>query len=178
MFKHYISLFIFSLLLSVPSFGETFQEFSMGVSRYAIDVDQKEGIQRVDESSGAIFTMGAYRHLSRKSAWGVAVEYTFPLSRDEDLPGSGRIVGFRALNYLRSLSSTTSVELYAGAAQYEWRQTANGYLFGLAYRHALLGQNVGLVLDAKYYQDLAFDSGEGDDIVDGFHSSLKFFYRF
>lgn len=177
--KRMVLVFLFFMGFSLPSAAETFYEFSLGASRYALDVTQKRGTAREDNSLGVIYTLGAYRHLSTKSAWGVAIEYNFPLSREEDLPGSGRIIGFRALNYLRSVGANSSVEAYAGAAQYEWSKTANGYLLGLAFRQALLGQNVGLVVDAKYYQDLAFDNpAVGDDIVDGYHTSLKLFYRF
>lgn len=167
------------ICLAGTAVAETFYEFSLGGGQLALDVDQKRGgLQIEDNSTTTSFALGAYRHSSNKSAWGAVIEYTLPISRDEDLPGSGRIVGFRAINYLRYIGENASLEAYAGAAQYEWRETANGYLFGLAYHYNLFGQKAGLLADFKYYQDLSFDSAEGDDIVDGFNSSLKLFYRF
>ncbi|MFL0804802.1 MAG: hypothetical protein K6L81_13885 [Agarilytica sp.] len=165
-------------LMCLPVSAESFYEFSLGGSKLALDIDQKRGTQYEDNASAAVFALGAYRHASTKSAWGAVIEYTLPVSREEGLPGSGRLVGFRVLNYLRYIGDDASVEAYAGAAQYEWQKTANGYLFGMSYKYGLLGQNVGLIVDLKYYQDLAFDSALGDDIVDGYQSSLKLFYRF
>ncbi len=172
-----ISLLLFGLIC-LPVSAESFYEFSLGASKFALDVDQKRGTQEEDDSTAATFSLGAYRHASTKSAWGAVIEYSLPVSRDESLPGSGRLVGFRVLNYLRYIGDEASLEAYAGAAQYEWQKTANGYLLGLSYKHGLLGQNIGVIVDVKYYQDLAFDSALGDDIVDGYQSSLKLFYRF
>ncbi|MFL0801930.1 MAG: hypothetical protein K6L80_15890 [Agarilytica sp.] len=160
-------------------FSESFYEFSFGGSKLALDIDQKRSVQREDNSTAATFSLGAYRHASTKSALGAVIEYTLPVRREEILPGSGRLVGFRVLNYLRYIGDEASVEAYAGAAQYQWHKTANGYLLGVSYKHGLLGQNIGLIADFKYYQDLAYDFDGGNDIiVDGFNSSLKLFYRF
>ncbi len=158
--------------------AETFYEASVGVSRYALDIVSKRGPTFEDTSTGVIGTIAAYRQTSPRSAWGAAIEYTSPIGREDDLLGSGKILGFRVLNYLRDVGGGTSVELYAGAAQFDWERTANGYLLGLAVRYNLYKDKAGLTLDSKYYQDLAYDSDNGDEIVDGYHSSLKFFYRF
>ncbi len=167
-------------VFSLSSLAETFYEVSIGAGQLALDIDQKRGAGQIeDDSSVASFAIAAYRHSSSKTAWGAVIEYSLPISREDDLPGSGRIVGFRPLNYLRNISDNASLEVYAGAAQYQWRQTANGYLFGLAYRYNLFGQKAGLVADFKYYQDLSYDFESGSDIiVDGFNSNLKLFYRF
>ncbi len=165
--------------ICMPVSAESFYEFSLGGSQLALDIDQKRSAQREDDSTAATFALGAYRHASTKSAWGAVIEYTLPVSREEALPGSGRLLGFRVLNYLRYIGDEASIEAYVGAAQYNWQKTANGYLFGVSYKYGLLGQNVGLIADFKYYQDLAYDFDGGNDIiVDGFNSSLKLFYRF
>lgn len=158
--------------------AETDFEISAGVSQFAIDVDQKFGTQIEDNSTATSYSFAAYRHISNEAAWGAAIEYTLPLGRDNSLPGSGRLIGFRVINYLGQISEKTSFEAYAGFARYDWIKTANGYLFGLAYRYDIFGENTGIMFDAKYYQDLAYDSPQGDDIVDGFNTSIKLFYRF
>ncbi len=159
--------------------AESFFEASVGVSQYALDIVSKRGPTYEDTSTGLIGTIAAYRQTSSRTAWGAAIEYTSPMGRDDDLFGSGKIIGFRVLNYLRDVGRGTSIELYAGAAQFDWERTANGYLFGLSFRYNLYRDKAGITLDSKYYQDLAYDNSlSGDEIVDGYHSSLKFFYRF
>jgi len=106
------------------------------------------------------------------------LEYSLPIGRDSALPGSGQLIGFRPINYLVKYGEKSAIEYYAGVGQFDWRKTANGYYFGFNYRYNIFSDNSGIMADFKYYQDLAFDSAEGDDIVDGFNSSFKFYYTF
>ncbi len=174
--KHAV-VFIFAGL-PAGAWCETFYELAVGASRYSLSITRKRGEDFKDESDALNISLGAYRSASEKSAWGAVIEYIRPVGREDELPGDGSILGFRPLNYLRYVGGNTNVELYAGAAQYEWRKTANGYYFGTSIRYEMLDNRLGLGLDVKYYQDLAFDSPEGDDIVDGFNPGLKLFYRF
>lgn len=160
------------------AFAETSYEVTVGISQFALDVDQKFGTQVEDDSSAASFSFAAYRESTENSAWGAVLEYSLPVGRDKNLPGNGHIVSFRPVNYLFHIDNKSSIEPYAGLAQYNWIKKANGYVFGFAYRYKLFGESAGLMADFKYYQDLAYDSPQGDDIVDGFNSSLKFFYHF
>jgi len=160
------------------SWSETFYELSVGAGKHLLSVTRKRGEDVKDESQVINFSFGAYRSASEKSAWGGVIEYIMPVGREGGLPGGGEILAFRPLNYLRYIGTNASIELYAGAAQYEWSKTTNGYYFGTSIRYELLDHRLGIGVDIKYYQDLAVDSPEGDDIVDGFNPSVKLFHRF
>jgi len=176
------------LCFSTDSLAETHYEFTIGGGVYALDVDQKFGDQIEDDSSVTSISFGVYRDsgseestdetLDEQSFWGAVIEYSMPLGRDDNLPGNGQMIAFRPVNYLMLLDESSSMEFYAGIAQFDWIKTANGYLFGFNYRYNLFGESSGLMADFKYYQDLAYDSPQGDDIVDGFQSSIKFYYQF
>ena len=170
-------LLVWLLFVSVQTKAETFYELAAGGSKFALDITRKRGETFADDSQALNVSLGAYRRSSVKSAWGGVIEFSKPIDRD-DLFGNGQILGFRPLNYLRQLNKHTSIEFYAGAAQYDWRKTANGYYFGTSARYTFSESNFAIGLDVKYYQDLAFDSAEGDDIVDGYNTGLKVFYRF
>ncbi|WP_158658069.1 hypothetical protein [Agarilytica rhodophyticola] len=172
----FIFLLCLMCIISVVR-AETFYEASVGVSRMALDITQKRGPAFEDNSNAINIAIGAYRQSNEKSAWGGVVEYIGPIGRD-DLPGSGRLIGFRPLNYLRNMGRNISYELYAGAAQYDWRKAANGYYGGFNLRYEIFDNRLGLAVDVKYFQDLAFDSPQGDDIVDGFNTGIKLIYRF
>ena len=158
--------------------ADTLFEATAGFSQLALDVDQKRGTQIEDDSNAASFSFGAYRSSTDSTYWGAVIEVSSAIGRDDDLPGSGRLIGFRVADYLSIINENSSYELYAGFAQFDWIRKANGYYLGGNYRYDLFGDNSGLMFDAKYYQDLAYDSAQGDDIVDGFQTSLKFYYRF
>lgn len=165
-------------LLSASVSSESFFEIGAGGSRLALDIVSKRGETFADDTSAANFSIGAYRQSTENSAWGGVIEYTVPTARD-DLPGNGEILGLRPINFLYYIGGSASIEFYGGAAQYHWRKTANGYYFGSNFRYEFYGNRLGLGLDVKYYQDLAIDLPEvGDEIVDGFNTGLKLFYRF
>jgi len=173
-----LTLWLILILISNVAIAEIKFEATGGISRYALDVDQKFGRQIEDDSTAASFSFGAYRSSSNDTYWGAVLEYSLPIGRNSGLPGNGQLIGFRPVNYLVKYSEKSSVEYYAGIGQFDWRKTANGYYFGFNYRYNLFGDNSGVMADFKYYQDLAFDSVEGDDIVDGFNSSFKFYYNY
>lgn len=158
--------------------AESFFELSTGVSKLALDVDQKRGTQIEDNSTALNVSIGAYRASTETSYWGAVIEVSSAISRDSNLPGSGKLIGFRFVDYLKKITEKSSFEVYAGFAQFDWKKKANGYYFGANYRYDAFSKNSGLMLESKYYQDLAYDSPEGDDIVDGFQTSLKYYYQF
>ncbi len=177
-----ISFIIISLCATNVA-AESFFEVSAGPSRLALDIFRKRLENFADDSNAMNMSVGAYRHSTDASAWGAVIDYTVPIGRESSLPGDGTILTFRPLNYLRYLGWNTSLELYAGAAQYEWRRTANGYVFGTSIRYEFESSNVSIGFDAKYFQDLAHDAtGENgdseDNIVDGFNTGVRLFYRF
>ncbi len=165
-------------LSSASIAADTFYEVSTGIGQLAIDVDQKRGQQIEDNSKVANLGFGAYRMTSPNSAWGTALELAVPIGRDEALPGSGKIIALRVADYWYRFNDSNSIEVYAGFAQFDWKKKANGYYTGANYRYNVFGKNAGLMLEAKYYQDLAYDSPEGDDVVDGFNTSIKLFLQF
>jgi len=171
-------LVLFMTTLSYQVSAETLFELTAGVGQFALDVDQKRGQQIEDNSTALNFSAAAYRASSDVSYWGAVFEISSGISRDENLPGSGRLIGFRFADYLRKLNDHSSIEVYAGLAQFDWIKKANGYYFGVNYRYALFTEGSGLMIESKYYQDLAYDSPQGDDIVDGFQTSIKYFYQF
>lgn len=173
-----IGLFLICYTHCTLAFAESFFELSTGVSKLALDVDQKRGTQIEDNSTAINLSIGAYRASTESSYWGAVIEISSAINRDGNLPGNGRLIGFRFADYLRKINDNSSVELYAGFAQFNWKKKANGYYFGTSYRYDLFSKGSGLMFDAKYYQDLAYDSPQGDDIVDGFQISLKFYYQF
>ncbi|MBV1911573.1 MAG: hypothetical protein KUG78_19940 [Kangiellaceae bacterium] len=171
-------LVLLSALL-IPSIqADTLFEVTAGAGQYSLDVDSKRGTQLEDDSTATNFSIGAYRSTTANSSWGAVLEVSSAISREDDLPGSGRMIGFRFADYLSQINDSSSYELYAGFAQFDWLKKANGYYFGANYRYNLFGEHSGLMIDGKYYQDLAYDSPTGDDIVDGFQTSVKFYYRF
>lgn len=177
-----LSVFIAALLpLNVSA--DSFFEVSAGPSRYALDIFRKRLQNFADDSNAFNMSVAAYRHSSDVSAWGAVIDYTVPIGRDSSLPGDGTMLTFRPLNYLRYIGWNTSLELYAGAAQYEWRRTANGYVFGTSIRYEFESSNVSVGFDAKYFQDLSHDAtnvdGDTEDnIVDGFNTGFRVYYRF
>ncbi len=158
--------------------AETTFELAGGFGQYALDVDSKRGVQIEDDSDALNFSVAAYRSSTAATSWGAVIEVSTPSSRDDALPGSGRMLGFRFADYLSQINENSAYELYFGFAQFDWLKKANGYYLGANYRYDVFGEKSGLMLDAKYYQDLAYDSPTGDDIVDGFQTTLKLYYQF
>ena len=158
--------------------AETTFELAGGLGQYALDIDSKRGIQVEDDSDAFNFSVAAYRTSTETTSWGAVFEVSTPSGRNDALPGSGRILGFRFADYLSQINENSAYEVYMGFAQFDWLKKANGYYLGANYRYNLFGEKSGLMIDAKYYQDLAYDSPTGDDIVDGFQTTLKFYYQF
>lgn len=176
-------IFLLTSLLATHATAESFFEVAVGPSRLALDIFRKRLENFADDSNAMNMSVAAYRHASDTSAWGAVIDYTVPIGRDSSLPGDGTMLTFRPLNYLRYVGWNTSVELYAGAAQYEWRRTANGYVFGTSIRYEFESSNLSVGFDAKYFQDLSHDAtGENgdseDNIVDGFNTGVRLYYRF
>lgn len=158
--------------------AETTFELAGGLGQYALDIDSKRGIQIEDDSDAFNFSVAAYRTSTATTSWGAVFEVSTPSGRDDSLPGSGRMLGFRFADYLSQINENSAYEVYFGFAQFDWLKKANGYYLGANYRYDLFGEKSGLMLDTKYYQDLAYDSPTGDDIVDGFQTTLKFYFQF
>ena len=180
MINSYKTLLVLCTLLLVNNKAQAEVKFEVtgGVTRYILEVNQKFGTRIEDHSNASNFSFGVYRSSTEDTSWGAVLEYILPIGRDSDLPGNGQLLGFRPINYLIKYSKKSSVEYYAGVAQYDWRKTANGYYFGFDYRYNLFNDNSGIMADFKYYRDLAFDSIEGDDIVDGYSAGFKLYYNF
>ncbi len=179
------SLYKFLLLLvsscsflANETYAETTFELAGGLGQYALDVDSKRGTQVEDDSDAFNFSVAAYRTSTATTSWGAVFELSTPSGRNDALPGSGRMIGFRFADYLSQINENSAYEVYMGFAQFDWLKKANGYYLGANYRYNLFGKKSGLMIDAKYYQDLAYDSPTGDDIVDGFQTTLKFYYQF
>lgn len=161
------------------SHAETFYEVGAGVGRYDLDITTRlQGDEDFfDESTVINLSLAAYRQFGDRAAFGAVVEYNIPSGRDE-LAGTGEVLGFRPVNVLVYISKSTSVEFYGGAAQYDWRKTANGYYVGSNIRYDFADTGFGAAFDLKYYWDLNVDSAANDDIIVGFYPLLKLFYRF
>ncbi|VUD56452.1 hypothetical protein TDB9533_02107 [Thalassocella blandensis] len=169
-----------SLLVAGGVSAASFFEVGVGAHSYDLEISPRNApIVWVDDSQALNLSIAAYRKSSEKTAWGAAIEISSPQGRDEELPGSGRILSFRPVNFQLLVSQHFTAEFYAGVAQYDWLKKANGYIFGTSLRYQF-GENsrMGLALDGKYYMELAYDSGQGDDFVNGFNPGVKFFYRF
>ena len=173
------TLLLGCVLAGEDVFAETFYEVSATGGQRQLDVFRKQAPQVEDDANFLGLAVAAYRKLNEKSAWGGVIEIILPLDREVDV-GSGKIIGFRPVNYLRTWTDSFSSELYFGAAQYSWINNASGYYLGTNVRYSFAGaRRYALALDYKYYQDLAHDGGPGgDQIVDGPSVGLSFFYRF
>jgi hypothetical protein len=178
LYKFLLPLVVSSIFLVNETIAETTFELTGGFGQYALDVDSKRGLQVEDESNAFNISVAAYRSSTATTSWGAVFEVSAPSGRDTSLPGSGRMLGFRFADYLSQINENSAYEIYAGFAQFDWLKKANGYYLGANYRYDLFGEKSGLMLDAKYYQDLAYDSPTGDDIVDGFQTTLKYYYQF
>jgi hypothetical protein len=168
---------ILSLLFACSSYADTFFELTLGVGKYELDVTEKRGIDFEDDFNGTNIGFAAYRFISDKSAWGAAIDVVNPSARDSHF-GSGRIIGFRPVNYLRRWHDFFVSELFFGVAQYDGDQKAYGYYLGANARYSPVNLPFSVGIEYRYYQDLAYDSALGDKIVDGPSVSLSLNYRF
>lgn len=157
--------------------ADSFLEIGVGAGQYQLDGSEKTGIRFADDFTATEVSLGAYRVAGKKSAWGAVIEYAEAGSRDIEF-GSGNIVGFRPVNYLYMWSDRLELEFFAGAAQYDGERTATGYYLGGNARFNIPKTSLAASLGVKYFQDLNYDTGAGDLIVDGPAFNAKLFYRF
>jgi hypothetical protein len=154
-------------------------EMAMTAGNQQIEVFRKHAPREFAHTSFVGASIGAYRALSDKASLGAVIELTEPTGRDNTI-GSGRIIALRPVNYLYAWSPRVATEAYFGMAQYDWISKASGYYFGANARYSLSNNGqFSLLIDAKYYSDLAHDGGPGgDQIVGGASLGLGFLYRF
>lgn len=139
---------------------------------------QNRGSSTKDKHTSLGAGIGIYRASTQSTSYGFVVEISQPISRD-DLPGSGKIIGVRPINYLKQYSTHWSQEIYGGFAQYEWIKSAGGYYLGSNIRYRLANAPLSVALDLKYYQDLNYDDSEFDDLIaQGFNSGITLIYNF
>ena len=139
---------------------------------------QNRGLDTKDKHTSLGAGIGIYRASSDNTSYGFVVEISQPIARD-DLPGSGRIIGVRPINYLKKYSTRWSQEIYGGFAQYEWIKSAGGYYLGSNVRYQLSNTSLSVAFDLKYYQDLNYDDPEFDDLIaQGFNSGITLIYNF
>ena len=168
---------LLSLLFACSSLADTFFELTLGAGKYELDVTEKRGVDFEDNFNGINLGFAAYRSISDKSAWGMAIDVVNPSARDSKF-GSGRIIGFRPVNYLRRWHDLFVSELFFGVAQYNGDRKANGYYLGANARYSPVNIPFSVGVEYRYYQDLAYDTSLGDRIVDGPSVSLSLKYRF
>ncbi len=159
--------------------AESFFEIAVAGGERQLDIFRKEAPDDVDDASYIGLSLAAYRKTGEKSAWGGVIEVLKPIGRDSTV-GSGRVLGFRPVNYLLDWNQWLTTELFMGAAQYNWIKNASGYYFGTNVRIRFGHQERYAVgLDYKYFQDLAHDGGPGgDQIIDGPSVAIQLHYRF
>ncbi len=170
-------IFTFILLISsTATFAdETHYEIQINSHALNLDISEKRGPRYSDDFINAGFVLGAYRDVTRNTAWGAVVEYTQEVNRDAPF-GDGDILGFRPVNYLRQINDTFAAEIFLGAAQYNWEKTARGYYFGGNIRWKL-HPSMSLSLDYRFHQDMAYDSPLGDVIIQGTSVGLAWVFH-
>lgn len=173
----FLHLFFLSALFFIChcANADTHFEIQLSAQKLNLSIDEKRGPAFADTSNHAGIALAAYRQAGRYSKFGAVIEYSHPLGRDAEL-GSGKMAGFRPLNFLYTFNEKWDAELYLGAAQYEWEKTARGYYIGGNWRYKM--SVFTLAADYRYYQDLAYDSPDGDIIVDGSGLSMKIIFDF
>ena len=153
-------------------------EMAATAGSQSIEIFRKGAPREFAHTEFVGLSMGAYRAVSDRVSWGAVAEFTAPVGRDNTI-GSGRILALRPVNFLYDWTHQVATEAYFGMAQYDWIDKASGYYFGANARYAIDGaRRFTLLLDAKYYSDLAHDGGPGgDQIVGGPSFGLGFLYR-
>ncbi|MDZ7923215.1 MAG: hypothetical protein U5M23_03980 [Marinagarivorans sp.] len=153
-------------------------EMAATTGRQQIEVFRKGAPRELAHTEFVGVSMGAYRAVSDRVSWGAVAELTEPVGRDNAI-GSGRILALRPVNFLYYWTPRAATEAYFGVARYDWINKASGYCFGANARYSMgdMGRFT-LLLDAKYYSDLAHDGGPGgDQIVGGPSFGFGFLYR-
>ena len=159
--------------------SDSFFEVSIAGGERQLGIFRKSAAADTDDAAYLGLALAAYRKSSDKTSWGGVIEILDPIGRDNTI-GSGRILGFRPVNYLVDWNQWLSMELFMGAAQYNWINNASGYYLGGNMRlrfgdHGRYALGVGY----KYFQDLAHDGGPGgDQIIDGPALGVQLHYRF
>lgn len=149
----------------------------VGFSQVSLDIEEKRGPDFSDDFSTIRFGLGAYRWASEKSSWGFVVEFENASGRDHDI-GSGRLIGFRPINWRYMWLDNLSTEVFAGAARYEWEKTAIGYYAGTKLNYTLDDLPIILSAEAKYYHELSYDTANGDIFVSGPSVGMNVSYTF
>lgn len=157
--------------------AETYYELGAGLLRYSINVGPRSGVKLDDDASAWNVSAGAYRQLSQKSWWGTVIEYSGAIGREEDLAGTGNIIGIRPIDYVFAMTPKLLLEGYAGIAQYQYKEAANGYYVGSVAKYRFT-DHMSVAADLRYYKDLAYDAPLDDDFVRGVGLGVKLFYRF
>lgn len=166
-----------SALLSSHTLAQSHIEIFTGLQQLTISTTQNGGVGIKDKPSSVTAGIGAYREHKENVAYGFVVEISQPYSR-KDLPGNGKVVGVRPINYLKTYSKHWKHEIYGGFAQYQWEKSAAGYYVGSNIRYSLASTTLSIVLDIKYYQDLSYDAKPDDLIAQGFNTGLFLSYHF
>lgn len=170
--KHFL-LVIWLWMLSCSAAAEL--RIYVAAGERQLDIFRKELPQQEDDAHYIGFGLGAYRAISPRWSAGAAVEILNPISRDQEI-GSGRILGFRPVNLATQFGSLRA-EAYGGVAQYDWVKKAAGYYLGLNLATAIADSDFAIGIDYKYFQDLAHDAPEAENIVDGPALSLQLSYK-
>jgi len=175
----FYTLTIISLLnITHTAWAESHIEAFIAAQYLALNNTQNRGTDTKDKHASLGAGFGIYRASTDSTSYGFVVEISQPVSRD-DLPGSGKIIGVRPINYLKRYSARWSQEIYGGFAQYEWIKSAGGYYLGSNIRYRLANAPLSVALDLKYYQDLNYDDSEFDDLIaQGFNSGITLIYTF
>lgn len=178
--RHFFYKLITMSLLSLTHavWADSHLEAFIAAQYVDIKTTHNRGPTTLDKHTSLGAGIGIYRASTQSTSYGFVVEISQPISRD-DLPGSGKIIGVRPINYLKQYSTHWSQEIYAGFAQYEWIKSAGGYYLGSNIRYRLPNTSLSVALELKYYQDLNYDDAEFDDLIaQGFNSGITLIYNF
>ena len=167
-------------LLSGTALAKTDIELSLAAVHSDLEIKEKRGPEPTytDDSKALNLAIGAYKWVNDESAWGVVVEYSKPLDRDDALLGSGTTLAIRPVNWRYQWSHNISSELFLGAAKYNWKKAAIGYYTGAELSYAPRKSNFRLGLQVKYFRDLSYDTSNGDLFVNGTNLGLIIGYNF
>ena len=98
--------------------AQTQFELTAGLGYHQLEIFRKAAPADHDNTATAKLALGAYRQVSQH-AWGAVAEHITPINRT-NTTGSGKITGFRPVNYRYYWSDSIATELFLGAAQYDW----------------------------------------------------------
>ena len=173
-----IILIIGLLTTSYLSYAKTNIEFAVAVTDINLNITELRQSQPDDNQTTVNFGLGAYRWITESSAWGAVIDYSTPISRNDDFSGDGRILALRPVNWRYRWTNNFTSELFLGAAKYNSRKSAIGYYAGveLSYSPKLSDFRIGL--QYKHYQDLTYDVSGGDFFANGSSIGLVLGYSF